>query len=145
MPQGVLKTCYGLESGHEWERVRNRGSNQARERRRAANPDNGRDGGRAGGARGAGDGDGRAPPILFVHGNSGTGAQFQSQALRLTSNGYPASWIDEVDYNSRRGSANAAGRGPMIDAKIAELKKRTGAAQVDLIGHSQGTMVRTTT
>ena len=78
-------------------------------------------------------------PILFIHGNSGTGAQFESQALRFTSNGYPASWIDELDYNSPAGSANRIG--PMIDAKIAELKKRTGADKIDLIGHSQGTII----
>src|SRR5437660_12615112 len=41
-------------------------------------------------------------PILFVHGIEGSGAQFESQAMRFTSNGYPASWIDEVDYNSTR-------------------------------------------
>src|SRR5437764_14076478 len=37
-------------------------------------------------------------PILFVHGIEGTGAQFESQKMRFMSNGYPESWIDEVDY-----------------------------------------------
>src|ERR1700704_889515 len=41
----------------------------------------------------------RHNPILFVHGIEGTGAQFESQAMRFDSNGYPANWIDEVDYN----------------------------------------------
>src|SRR2546422_5244163 len=41
-------------------------------------------------------------PILFVHGIEGSGAQFESQAMRFESNGYAVSWIDEVDYNSTR-------------------------------------------
>ncbi|TMA78950.1 MAG: hypothetical protein E6J72_12730, partial [Deltaproteobacteria bacterium] len=38
----------------------------------------------------------RYDPVLFVHGIEGSGAQFESQALRFESNGYPATWIDEV-------------------------------------------------
>jgi hypothetical protein len=78
-------------------------------------------------------------PILFVHGLEGTGAQFESQALRLTSNGYPASWIDEVDWDSTTGPADQAPVDAQIDAKIAALKKRTGADKVDLVAHSAGT------
>jgi len=45
-------------------------------------------------------------PILFVHGIEGSGAQFESQAMRFESNGYAASWIDEVDYNSTRAASS---------------------------------------
>ena len=80
-------------------------------------------------------------PILFVHGVEGTGAQFESQAMRFTSNGYPHSWIDEVDYDSTRASGDQSQVQAQIDAKIAELKRRTGAKKIDLVGHSLGTIV----
>src|SRR4051812_35182857 len=63
-------------------------------------------------------------PILFVHGIEGTGAQFESQALRFTSNGYKHGWIDEVDYDSTRATGDQSEVDAQIDAKIAELKRR---------------------
>jgi Lipase C-terminal domain/Lipase (class 2) len=83
----------------------------------------------------------RLLPVLFVHGIEGTGAQFESQALRFTSNGYPAGWIDEVDYDSTRAVADQSQVDAQIDAKIAELKRRTGAPKVELVAHSLGTFV----
>src|SRR3954449_8905022 len=80
-------------------------------------------------------------PILFVHGVEGTGAQFESQKLRFTSNGYPASWIDEVDYDTTRGAADRSAVNAQIDRRIAALKQRTGSAQVDVVAHSLGTFV----
>src|SRR5947209_16696068 len=77
-------------------------------------------------------------PILFVHGIEGTGAQFESQALRFTSNGYPASWIDEVDYNSTTAAGDQTQVDAQIDQKIAELEQRTGAKQVEVVAHSLG-------
>ena len=29
-------------------------------------------------------------PVIFVHGNSGSAQQFETNAMRFTSNGYPA-------------------------------------------------------
>lgn len=77
-------------------------------------------------------------PIVFIHGQSGSGAQFQSQALRFASNGYPQSFIRVVEYNS-----NIPGTPPdlfaRIDAAIAELQALSGRPQVELVGHSRGT------
>jgi pimeloyl-ACP methyl ester carboxylesterase len=81
-------------------------------------------------------------PIIFVHGGSGSGAQFESQAMRFTSNGYPQDHIAVVEYDS--GLSFPAGLPivfAQIDARIAELQAATGKAQVDLMGHSRGTTV----
>jgi hypothetical protein len=80
-------------------------------------------------------------PILFVHGIEGSGAQFESQAMRFTSNGYPAAWIDEVDYNSTRAVGDKSEVDQQIDEAIAALKQRTGRSQVDVVAHSLGTSV----
>ena len=80
-------------------------------------------------------------PVLFVHGIEGSGAQFESQAMRFMSNGYPKGWIDEVDYNSTRAVADKSEVDQQIDAAIAALKQRTGRSKVDVVAHSLGTSV----
>src|SRR5882672_11267067 len=83
----------------------------------------------------------RYNPVLFVHGIEGSGAQFESQAMRFETNRYPATWIDEVDYNSTRAVGDKSEVDQQIDDAIAALKLRTGKAQVDVIAHSLGTSV----
>jgi len=82
-------------------------------------------------------------PIIFVHGGSGSGAQFESQGMRFASNGYPQGYIAVVEYDS--GGVEFPEDLPIvhaaIDARIAELQAETGRAQVDLMGHSRGTTV----
>jgi hypothetical protein len=78
-------------------------------------------------------------PVIFVHGSSGSGAQFESQALRFASNGYPIEWLRSVDYDSP--NVESAGVPETLDALIAELQEETGQDQVDLMGHSLGTFV----
>src|SRR5438128_8331111 len=79
--------------------------------------------------------------IIFVHGIEGSGAQFESQAMRFTSNGYPSSWIDEVDYNSTLAVTDKSEVDQQIDEAIAAMKRRTGRPQVDVVAHSLGTSV----
>src|SRR5438552_10243926 len=75
----------------------------------------------------------RYNPILFVHGIEGSGAQFESQKLRFTSNGYPQSWIDQVDYNSTRAVADKSEVDQQIDDAIAALERRSGKSHVDVV------------
>jgi pimeloyl-ACP methyl ester carboxylesterase len=80
-------------------------------------------------------------PIIFVHGGSGSGAQFESQAMRFTSNGYPKDHIAVLEYDSSSISDILPDVHAALDDLIAELQAETGAAQVDLLGHSLGTFV----
>src|SRR6267378_3563435 len=80
-------------------------------------------------------------PVLFVHGVESAGSNFASQAMRFESNGYPPSWVEEIDYNSTAAVANQTEVDKQIDEAIATLKQRTGKSQVDVIGHSEGTSV----
>jgi pimeloyl-ACP methyl ester carboxylesterase len=81
-------------------------------------------------------------PIVFVHGFFGSGAQFESQAMRFASNGYAPEAVGVVEYNSALPfPASFPLVHALIDAKIAELLDTTGHDQVVLVGHSLGTSV----
>jgi pimeloyl-ACP methyl ester carboxylesterase len=79
--------------------------------------------------------------IIFVHGGSGSGAQFETQAMRFASNGYPSDYIRVLEYDSSQINAILPAVHAELDALIAELQVHTGRPQVDLLGHSLGTFV----
>jgi len=81
----------------------------------------------------------RLRPMIFVHGFSGSGAQWESQGLRFASNGYPVELVDVLEYDSLFGEETREQVYERLDAQIAELKDESGADQVDLLGHSLGT------
>ena len=83
-------------------------------------------------------------PIIFVHGGSGSGAQFESQAMRFASNGYPERYIAVLEYDSSQINTILPAVHAELDALIASLKAKTGRAKVDLLGHSLGTFVSQT-
>jgi pimeloyl-ACP methyl ester carboxylesterase len=96
----------------------------------------------AGGHPGGGHGHQRPEhPIVFVHGFAGSAAQFESQAMRFTSNGYPADWIGALEYDSTFGLASREQVWANLDAEIDRILAATGAERVDLAGHSLGTSV----
>jgi pimeloyl-ACP methyl ester carboxylesterase len=80
-------------------------------------------------------------PMIFVHGGFGSGAQFESQAMRFTSNGYPADLIHVLEYDSTFGLNSMDDVLARLDELIADVQAETGSAQVDLLGHSLGTTV----
>jgi pimeloyl-ACP methyl ester carboxylesterase len=83
-------------------------------------------------------------PIIFVHGGSGSGAQFESQALRFASNGYPERYIAVLEYDSSQINTILPSVLTELDALIARLQAETGRRKVDLLGHSLGTFVSQT-
>src|SRR5579884_1157755 len=87
-------------------------------------------------------------PVIFVHGFSGSGSQFESQQMRLTSNGYPINYIAVFEYDSLLYAARLASKGPLpqeqvlfaqLDQLIAHMKAVTHRRKVDLLAHSLGT------
>lgn len=83
----------------------------------------------------------RERPVIFVHGSAGSGLQFQTQAKRLASNGYPAGIIEAHDYDSTTVLTRMAEEWGRIDARVERLLAATGADRVDMLGHSLGTFV----
>ncbi len=78
-------------------------------------------------------------PVIFVHGFTGSGAQFETQARRLASNGYPASSIEAHEYDSLFTVNTIAQVFEALDARIARLLDSTHADRADLLAHSLGT------
>ncbi|MDZ7673540.1 MAG: hypothetical protein U5K30_00480 [Acidimicrobiales bacterium] len=78
-------------------------------------------------------------PIVFVHGQSGSAQQFETQAMRFTSNGYPQDLLHAFEYDTTQDVNPLADLDSFIDDVLAE----TGAGQVHAIGHSRGTSVWT--
>ena len=75
-------------------------------------------------------------PIVFVHGFSGSAAQYETQTLRFASNDYPkvVTGIDRI-------SATPAVIYPILDAFFDDVMADTGDEQIYVVGHSQGTSV----
>lgn len=79
-------------------------------------------------------------PIVFVHGQSGSAQQFETQAMRFTSNGYPQELLFAFEYDTTITTGNPLGD---LDAFIDDVLARTGAEEVYAVGHSRGTSVWT--
>jgi hypothetical protein len=80
-------------------------------------------------------------PMIFVHGFVGSAQQFESQAMRFTSNGYPPNYIAVLEYDTTFTINTMADVWARLDQLIANLLAETGAGKIDLIGHSLGTSV----
>jgi pimeloyl-ACP methyl ester carboxylesterase len=80
-------------------------------------------------------------PILFVHGFAGSAQQYETQAKRFASNGYPIDHVAAFEYDSTFSRATRDQVLAGIDARITELLAATGADKVDLAAHSLGTSI----
>jgi hypothetical protein len=78
-------------------------------------------------------------PIIFVHGGAGSGAQFESQAMRFETNFYSHEYIYTLEYDSTFSINTIDQVYAKLDALIASVQEETGADQVDILGHSLGT------
>lgn len=88
------------------------------------------------------------PPIVFVHGNGDTAALWIAQIWRFESNGYARDRLQAIDikYPSARsvdakpqeGRSSAAEAMQQLADFVAEVKRKTGASKVALVGNSRG-------
>jgi hypothetical protein len=76
-------------------------------------------------------------PIIFVHGQSGSAQQFESNYMRFAANGFPQQRMYAYEYDSTRNDNNVIYA--ELDALIARVRTETGAQQVDVLAHSRGT------
>ncbi|MCP3474633.1 hydrolase [Bradyrhizobium sp. CCGUVB1N3] len=88
------------------------------------------------------------PPILFVHGNGDYDALWMTTMWRMQSNGIPRERMFAINFTNPNArddnSVEQANRSSTEDerrelaAAITELKRRTGAARIALVGSSRG-------
>jgi pimeloyl-ACP methyl ester carboxylesterase len=83
-------------------------------------------------------------PVIFVHGGAGSAQQFESQAMRFASNGWPADLLFAFEYDSTFATQSFFAVIARLDAFVDSVLAQTGAAQVYLMGHSLGTFVSQT-
>lgn len=88
------------------------------------------------------------PPVLFVHGNGDHAALWITTMWRMESNGVPREKMFAINFTDPLARTDdkveQAGRSSTEDQRrelgdaIKELKRRTGAAQIALVGNSRG-------
>lgn len=89
-----------------------------------------------------------APPILFAHGNGDHAALWMTQIWRFESNGWPRERLLAFNFSDPLARADDAtpqpGRSSTEDQRrelaeaVRQLRERTEAAKVSIIGHSRG-------
>lgn len=80
-------------------------------------------------------------PVIFIHGGSGSASQFESQAMRFTSNGFPQDYLFVFEYDSSYEINTRDDILAALDAFVVQVLEATGAEQVDIMGHSHGTTI----
>src|SRR3972149_6604570 len=84
---------------------------------------------------------GNMRPMVFVHGYTGSAAQFEWQAMRFAGNGYPQEYLNVFEYDSPNFGTAAPAVLAALDARIDAVLAETGAEKVELLGPSLGTRV----
>ncbi len=77
-------------------------------------------------------------PIVFVHGLLASGDTYANTVMRFTSNNFPADRLFAFDYNSLNYISAQLLDTAGLDDFIEDVLQKTGAAQVNLVGHSLG-------
>ncbi|MEU2054743.1 triacylglycerol lipase [Streptomyces bungoensis] len=74
-------------------------------------------------------------PVLFVHGYTGAGSNWDTMASRFKTDGWPSSYLDQWSYDWRQSNATTA---QQLSTEVDRLLAATGATKVDIVSHSMG-------
>jgi len=77
-------------------------------------------------------------PILFVHGWSESSSVWSTMIKNFEKDGYPKSYLSAYSYNSSTSNKTLAET--EVKSRVEALKKATGAAKVDIVAHSMGSL-----
>jgi len=77
-------------------------------------------------------------PILFVHGWNGSASNWNTMVSRFEKDGYPKSHLSTYTYNSSTSNKTLAET--EVKSRVESLLKATGAAKVDILAHSMGSL-----
>ena len=77
-------------------------------------------------------------PILFVHGWSSTSSVWNTMISRFEKDGYAKSELMAYSYNTSQSNKVSAEK--EVKPRVETLLKNTGAAKVDIIAHSMGSL-----
>lgn len=87
-------------------------------------------------------------PVIFVHGNGDSAALWQSTLWRFESNAWPSHWLHALDVpyplardaddKPQAGRTSTTEHMQVLQDKVDQVLKQTGAQQVILIGNSRG-------
>jgi triacylglycerol lipase len=76
-------------------------------------------------------------PILFVHGYTSNAAAWDTMKARFLADGWESNYLYAYTFSSTTSNANVAAT---ISTRVNEIKAATGAAKVDIIAHSMGSL-----
>lgn len=77
-------------------------------------------------------------PILFVHGWSSSASTWNTMIPRFEKDGWPKSHLVAYSYNTSQSNKVSAEK--EVKVRVENLLKSTGAAKVDIIAHSMGSL-----
>ncbi len=78
-------------------------------------------------------------PVVFVHGINGSSADFQVMLDRLVADGWPREQLYAITFEDPRWGCNAD-NAEVVRMTVDRALMETGAAKVDLVAHSMGTL-----
>ena len=76
-------------------------------------------------------------PILFVHGYTSNAGAWDTMKARFLADGWESNYLYAYTFSSTKSNASVA---VDISNRVNEIKAATGAAKVDIIAHSMGSL-----
>jgi triacylglycerol lipase len=76
-------------------------------------------------------------PILFVHGWNGSESNWSTMISNFEREGWTREELNNWRYNTSQSNVRTASE---VARKVEEIRSRTGAAKVDIIAHSMGSL-----